>query len=106
MEDHLLFRQANSTQYYSHLPRNGGFSVDFEHNNTLVGMGTGFRGETIDASQTTKGNEFSNDNIYMLHKAKNINNTKIVVVVTNNTGEALNVQVAKANTTLEYQIVK
>lgn len=105
LEDHLLFRQANSTQYYSNLPKTGGFSENFEHNNTLVGMGTGFRGEMISASQTIKGNEFSNENIYLLHKAKNINNTKIVVVVTNNAGEALNVISAPSNTTQDYQLV-
>ncbi len=106
LEDHLLFRQANSTQYYGHLQKNGGFSMDFEHNNTLVGMGTSFRGETIAASATVKGNEFNNDNIYFMHKAKDIKNTKIVVVVTNKDGETLNVLSAPANTTQDYQLVK
>jgi len=106
LEDHLLFRQSNSTNYYSHLPRNGNFSLDFEHNNTLVGMFNGFRGTEISSSVAKAGSEFSNNDIYMRHKAQKLENTKIVVIVTDMQGKVLNAASAKTNTKMDYQVVR
>ena len=106
LEDHLLFRQSNSTNYYSHLPRNGNFSLDFEHNNTLVGMFNGFRGTEISSSVAKAGSEFSNNDIYMRHNAQKLENTKIVVIVTDMQGKVLNAASAKTNTKMDYQVVR
>lgn len=105
LEDHLLFRQSNSTSYYANLPRNGNFSLDFEHNNTLVGMANGFKGTEIASSATVKGGEF-NTEIYMRHRASKLENTKIVIVVTDMSGKVLNVASTKSNTNMNYQIVR
>ncbi|WP_413513699.1 Omp28-related outer membrane protein [Myroides odoratus] len=106
LEDHLIYKQANSTQYYQDLPKQGGYSLNFEHNNTLVGMVNGFRGTEIGSSVAVKGGEFTNTNIYLTHKAANLDNTKIVVVVTDMAGAVLNVAVAKSNTNMSYQVVR
>ena len=106
LEDHLLFRQSNSTSYYSHIQRNGNFSLDFEHNNTLVGMFNGFRGTEISSSIAKEGSEFTNNEIYMRHKAQKIENTKIVVIVTDMQGKVLNAVSAKTNTKMDYQVVR
>ncbi len=106
LEDHLLYKQSNSTEYYRDLPRQGNYSLDFEHNNTLVGMANGFKGSDIASSVSVKGGEFLKTDIYFTHKAANLDNTKVVVIVTNMNGEVLNVAVAKSNTKQDYQVVR
>ncbi|SFJ71328.1 Omp28-related outer membrane protein [Myroides guanonis] len=109
LEDGLEFRQSNSTQYYKTAPYiwKNNWTENFIHNNTLIGMSSGnFRGTEIPAAQTAKGSEFEIKDMVINYTAKEVENLKVVIIVTNSTtGEVLNTVVAKGNKNQNYQIV-
>lgn len=109
LEDGLVFRQSNSTQYYRDAPFiwSSGWTQNFIHNNTLRGMTDGgFRGSPIPKDFTIQDKEFVVNDITINYKSENIDKLKVVVVVTNaKTGEVLNTVVARGNKRQNYQIV-
>ena len=107
VEDHLLFRQSNYLpNLYTNYQTVNGFLQNFEHNNTLVGLANGFRGEEISSAVSVKSGEYTNENIYIKHHAANLDNTRIVVVVTDKNGKVLNAAYTKSNTEMNYQVVR
>jgi hypothetical protein len=109
LEDGLVYEQVNTTQYYKNAPwvYEYPYTKNFIHNNTLRAMfDGGFRGSEIPASLTKQGKEFTNSDITMTYKSENIDNLKVVVIVTDgNSGEVLNTVVAKGNTDQNYEVV-
>lgn len=110
LEDGLILPQVNTTQYYKTAPWTYEYpnTTNFVHNNTLRAMylDGGFRGLQIPADLTKKGKEFSNSDITVTYKSENVDNLKVVVIVTDaNSGEVLNTVVAKGNVNQDYQVI-
>lgn len=108
LEDGLVYRQVNTTQYYKSAPYIYEYphTVNFVHNNTLRALYGGFRGEVIPSEFTVEGGEYSPSPIAVSYKSENKDKLKVVVIVTDaNSGEVLNTVVAKGNTDQNYEIV-
>lgn len=99
VEDGYAYDQRNYTQFYS-----GGWLQNFEHNDVLRGIYGNALGN--DLGSVSKNTEVKKENLqvtYNLLNAKKLENTRIVVFVSDANNNVLNVQEAKANKTKEYQ---
>lgn len=108
LEDGLVYKQVNTTQYYRTAPYIYEYphTINFVHNNTLRALYGGFRGEVIPAEFTVEGGVYSPSPIAVNYKSENKDNLKVVIIVTDaNSGEVLNTVVAKGNTDQNYEIV-
>lgn len=105
LEDGLVLRQSNATQFY--LPIVKGYSENFVHNNVVVGLGQNdFFGELVDASKTVEKAEVVLEDVLVMYKINNVDNLKVVVVVSDQDNQVLNVGLAKGNSTKDYVVVK
>lgn len=99
VEDHIIFRQSNNTPYYT--PKQG-WVEDFEHNNIVRAIPLGFEGSTIPSSNTSKNSEFTQTDLAVSYESLRTKSLRVVVIITDASGKALNVQSAKANSTQDY----
>lgn len=101
LENGLVFDQTNYTDYY------GGQSVisDFTHDNVLRQVPTDLFGDDItsgdlDVDSNTYEKTFSVD---LTASIENIANLDVVAFIVNSSGKAVNVQVAKAGETKDFE---
>jgi len=101
LENGLVFDQTNYTDYY------GGQSVisDFTHDNVLRQVPTDLFGDDItsgdlDVDSNTYEKTFSVD---LTASIENIANLDVVAFIVNSAGKAVNVQVAKAGETKDFE---
>ncbi len=93
VEDDVKFRQA-------------GIGPDFLHHAVLRAGTTPVKGIALDLSQTNEGSVYKSEKMNFSYDKVNLNNTRVIVVVRDNTSTVLNAQDAKANTTKDYVIVE
>ncbi|EHQ42436.1 Omp28-related outer membrane protein [Myroides odoratus] len=104
LEDGLINKQANGTPLYGNTSGTPRWENNFNHDNVLRATND-ILGTTITASDFSETNEFSKT-VSLNYTAKNTANLKVVVAVLNDNGIVQNAQIAKANTTQDYQIVE
>ncbi|MDR2222825.1 MAG: Omp28-related outer membrane protein [Flavobacteriaceae bacterium] len=104
LEDGLIFRQSNATQFFP--PVESGWTKNFVHNNTLIAIPNGFRGDYIDSAITLESKEITVNGTPVTYKAQKVENLKVVVVISDADNNILNTVVAKANTKQDYQLKK
>lgn len=102
LEDNLVYRQANGSPLYGNTTGEPRWEPNFVHHNVVLGANN-ILGDEIDASLTIKDEEYSETST-ITYNGKDINNLKVAVLVLDKDGKTLNAQIAKANTTQDYEI--
>ncbi|MTG99452.1 Omp28-related outer membrane protein [Myroides sp. BIT-d1] len=105
IEDDLKYKQANSTPLYGNNTGKGRWENNFMHQHVLRAANN-FAGIKVAANETIKAKEFKTTVALENYTLDNLEKTSVVVVILDKNGKALNAQIAKANTTQDYEIVK
>lgn len=104
VEDNLVYRQANSTPLYNNTTGNGRWETNFVHNH-VVRASNNILGDSIASTETVTDKEFI-VTVDLTYQKVNLAETKIAIAILDKDGKVLNAQIAKANTTQDYEIVK
>lgn len=102
VEDDIIYKQTN---YYT--PALGPpYIYDYVHHNVLRDkLTSSVAGEEIPADQTTVSNEYSRSFQYTISSELNQNNLKIIVIILDGNGNALNVREEKIGVTNNYEFL-
>lgn len=104
LEDNLKFQQANRSTLYGNTAGTPRWEMNFIHNH-VVRATNNFLGDAIDAKESVKDKEFTHS-VDLSYTLDNITNASVVVAILDKNGKVLNAQIAKANATQDYEIVK
>lgn len=103
LEDDLAYRQANSTPLYGNTTGQARWEMNFVHHSVLRAANN-IMGEEIDTIATAEEEILKDVNLE--YESEAISNLKVVVAILDENGIVLNAQVAKANTTQDYEVIE